>query len=355
MTYSPLRFLPHVFYKHRPLHLTFFVTRRCNARCPFCFYLSRDGKSETPELSLDEVERVFGSLGSLLWMAFSGGEVFLREDIVEISSAIHRLNRPSIMLFPTNGLMPELIRDRTSEILRSCPRSTVVVKLSLDGLEDRHDSLRGTPGGFRKVLKTYELLKGFLAEYPNFELGVNTVFCAGNQDDMDGVIRFVRGLDMIKTHTISMVRGDTKDGSLKDIDIDKYLEAVRKLDGDVRRRTYRFRGSKVKAAQDNLQRRIIYRTVKEKRQLIPCYAGRLNLVLTETGDVYPCESFMLKMGNIRDFGYDMARLLEGERAREAVSRIEKGCFCSHECYTMTNILFNPGMYPALLKELTRAG
>lgn len=354
MTYSPLRFLPHALYKHRPLHLTFFVTRRCNARCPFCFYLSREEKPETPELSLDEVERVFSGLGRLLWVAFSGGEVFLRDDIVEISSTIYRLNKPSIMLLPTNGLMPEVISDRTVEILGRCPKSVVVVKLSLDGLEDRHDSLRGTPGGFKKVLKTYDLLKGLLAEYPNFELGVNTVFCAGNQDEMDEIIGFVRGLDMIKTHTISMVRGDTRDESLKDIDIDRYLEAARKLEGDVRRRTYRFRGSRIKAAQDNLQRRLIYRTAKEKRQLIPCYAGRLNLVLTETGDVYPCESFILKMGNIRDFGYDMARLLEGERARDALSRIRDGCFCTHECYTMTNIFFNPRMYPALLKELIRA-
>lgn len=354
MTYSPIRFLPHAFYKHRPLHLTFFVTRRCNSRCPFCFYLSRE-EEPGPELSLDEVERVFSTLGSLLWVAFSGGEVYLREDIVEIARTIYKHNKPSIMLFPTNGLLPELIRDRTVEILRHCPKSVIVVKLSLDGLEDRHDSLRGTPGGFRKMLRTYELLKELLAGYPNFELGINTVFCAENQDEMDEIIRFVRGLEMIKTHTISMVRGETRDDSLKDIDIEKYLDAVRKLEGDVRQRTYRFRGSKVKAAQDNLQRRLIYRTVKEKRQLIPCYAGRLNLVLTETGDVYPCESFIMKMGNIRDFGYDMGKLLESERAREVVSRIKDGCFCSHECYTMTNILFNPGMYPALLKELIRAG
>jgi len=26
------------------------------------------------------------------------------------------------------------------------------------------------------------------------------------------------------------------------------------------------------------------------------------------------------------------------------------CHCTHECYFMTNILFNPRLYPSLMKE-----
>ena len=32
---------------------------------------------------------------------------------------------------------------------------------------------------------------------------------------------------------------------------------------------------------------------------------------------------------------------------------ESGCSCTHECYAMTNILFNPFQYPSLLKEYLR--
>ena len=52
---------------------------------------------------------------------------------------------------------------------------------------------------------TYNLLEKLL-EIPNFELGVNTVFCSENQDSMDRTIDFVSGLKNIKTHTISLMR-----------------------------------------------------------------------------------------------------------------------------------------------------
>jgi radical SAM protein with 4Fe4S-binding SPASM domain len=91
--------------------------------------------------------------------------------------------------------------------------------------------------------------------------------------------------------------------------------------------------------------------MRQKRRTIPCYAGKLNLVITESGEAYPCESFSLHMGNIRDAEYDVIRLLKTEQAQKVVHSIEEtGCFCTHECYCMTNILFNPSMYPAVLKQ-----
>ena len=70
-------------------------------------------------MSLDEIQKISKSLDSLLWLAFSGGEIYLRDDLVEISKVFYRNNRPAIMLYPTNGLLPELIRDRTEEILQA--------------------------------------------------------------------------------------------------------------------------------------------------------------------------------------------------------------------------------------------
>jgi radical SAM protein with 4Fe4S-binding SPASM domain len=354
--HSPLRFLPSVFSKRRPLHFTFFVTRRCNARCPFCFYLERDGKgANDKEISLDEAKRFSPSLGKLLWLAFSGGEIYLREDLPELSRVLYEANSPSIMLYPTNGLMPRLIKEKTEQILKDCREARVVVKLSLDGVGSEHDELRGVAGSFDKVLETYESLRGLLYEYRNFELGINTVFCSINQDRMHGIISFVNGLEDVRTHTISMARGDIMDGSYKEVDTGKYLNAIRTLEAGLKDgscATYGFRGAGVKAAQDILQRRIIHRTLKENRRRIPCYAGRLNLVMTETGDVFPCEAFNdeMKLGNIRDCGYDVGELLKDGRTRKVVSRIRDACFCTHECYLMTNILFNPRTWPRLLWE-----
>ncbi len=354
--YSPFRHVGSILSKTRPIHLTFFVTKRCNSKCPFCFYLrsSSSGQDDGRELTLDEISRVSSSFGSLLWLAFSGGEIYLREDLVGIARVFYENNRPAIMLFPTNGLLPELIRERTEQVLRNCPKSVIAVKLSVDGLGDDHDEIRNTPGSFEKTIRTYELLGPLLDKYPNFELGINTVFCSANQDRMDRVIDFAAGLSNIKTHTISLVRGDLADKDCKAVDFGKYLRAIERLERNLKEKkaaTYRFRGAGIKAAQDILQRRLIHRTMEEQRRLIPCYAGRLNLVLTETGDVYPCEILTKSLGNVRDFGCDIRKVLKSAAAADAIRYIkEEECYCTHECYFMTNILFNPALYPDLLKE-----
>lgn len=257
------------------------------------------------------------------------------------------------MLFPTNGLLSGVIAEKVESILESCTKSTVVVKLSLEGPEALHDSIRGE-GSFKKTMETYEKLGVLLEKYHNFELGINTLFCSRTQDTMNKLIEFVTGLEKIKTHTVSLIRGAVADDSLKEVDIEKYGQTIRTLALNLRNNissTYRFRGARLKAAQDIVQRGIIHRTVVEDRQVIPCYAGRLNLVLTESGDVYPCESFTMRLGNVRDSGYSLKRVAESDRAQDIICSIQKDkCYCTHECYLMTNILFNPGLYPALFHE-----
>jgi MoaA/NifB/PqqE/SkfB family radical SAM enzyme len=356
---SWLRHVDAIAWKRRPIQLTFFVTRRCNARCPFCFYLQSAEAAEphSAELSLAEIAKVSRSLGSLLWLAFSGGEIFLREDLVEISRLFHRQNRPSIMLYPTNGLLPQLIHDSMAQILRLCSDSIVVVKLSLDGVGTAHDALRRTPGGFDQLMQTYRLLAGLLGDHPNFELGVNTVFCSENQDRMDEIIEFVQRMEHIRTHTVSLARGHLANAGYKAVDHAKYERAVGRLAANLRERkapTYAFRGARLKAAQDILQRRLIHRTLLEQRRLIPCYAGRLNLVLSETGEVYPCETRLESFGNMRAHGYDLGSVVRTAAARATLGSIGRGeCHCTHECYFITNILFNPRCYPALAEEWLR--
>ena len=361
MSYSPFRHVGSIFWKHNPIHLTLFLTKRCNARCPFCFYLSADNyaSAEAAELTLDEIKKVSSSMGNLLWLALSGGELFLRKDLYEIVKVFYEQNKPAIILLPTNGLLTDVIRNQAERILKLCKNSVVTIKLSLDGPEEVHDAIRGVKGSFRKMMATYRALGELIDKYPNFELGINSVFCSINQDYMDEILQIVGGLDKIKTHTVSLIRGDVSDGELKEVDTDKYNRLIERMASDMRNKkapTYRFKGAKLKAAHDIVQRRLIYETQVKNKQIIPCYAGKLNIVITEDGDVYPCESFTpkMKLGNVRKDGYDIKEMLKSTRARKVVRSIrEEGCFCTHECYFMINILFNPAMYPTLLKEYVK--
>ncbi len=351
--YSSLKYIPSIFVKQNPLQFTFFVTSRCNARCPFCFYW-QDRHSKQDELSLDEIEKVSRSLGDLLWLLFSGGEIYLRKDLPQIVDAFYRNNHPVIITLPTNGLAPDLILPRTEEILSRSANSTVVVKVSLDGLGEKHDSVRNTPGSFEKAMETWEGLRRLCERYQNLQIGINTVFCRENQDDMDEIIDFVNGLPGCETHTISMVRGNPADGSYKRIDLDKYRRAVDRLETDLkgaRPKMYHFTLARLKSAQDLVQRRLIYETLRQGRRQLPCYAGRITAVMNEVGGVFPCEILSDLMGNVRDNGYDLMRVFRSAEADAVRARINKTrCYCSHECYFVTNILFNPRMYGQVIRQ-----
>ncbi|GFP36248.1 hypothetical protein HKBW3S43_02036, partial [Candidatus Hakubella thermalkaliphila] len=88
-----------------------------------------------------------------------------------------------------------------------------------------------------------------------------------------------------------------------------------------------------------------------QKRLVPCYAGRMKIVLTGNGDVYPCGTLTESLGNVKDYDYDIKEILLSDNAKKILASIQdKKCFCTHECYFMTNILFNPKLYPALTKE-----
>lgn len=356
MRHSPLRHVGALLWKRRPLHLTFFVTRRCDARCDFCFSRGRTAAAG-PELSLAQIARLAPTVGPLLWLSYSGGEPTLREDLPEITGIFARHCRPVIVLLSTNGLNPRRTASAAAGLLEAAPRSTIVVKLSLDGPPELHDRLRGVPGAHARVLESLRLLRQLAEREPRLELGVNTVLCAANQETTAEVFAEVSRLDGVNTHTLSLVRGTIPDPALGAVDPARYLAAAEALahalhEGSQPR--YRFLGARLKSAQDVLQRRIIAETLRQQRRVTPCHAGRLNLVLDEQGDLFPCENFSLRLGRVSDHDFDVRATAASPEARAVLASIGRGeCWCTHECYMMTNILFSLRHYPALLAEYLR--
>jgi hypothetical protein len=138
------------------------------------------------------------------------------------------------------------------------------------------------------------------------------------------------------------------------VDLERYARAGLRLERAAggERRLHRFAGARLKAAQDRLQRRLIRRTLEERRRLVPCHAGRLNLVLTERGELHPCEGrWDRSFGNVREAGYDVKAMLRTSAAARVLDDVAHGgCWCSHECNFLTNILFNPMLHPRLLRD-----
>lgn len=354
--HAALRHLPALLLKTRPAHLTFFVTRRCNAACPFCFYAdARDRAGGPPELSLDEIRRTAASMGPLLWVLFSGGEPFLRKDLAAIGQAFHDANGAAFLTCPTNGLLPDAIEETTAELLRRCPRSVVVVKLSVDGVGADHDAIRGTPGGFEKAMRSCERLARLARREPRLELGVNTVFSRANEGRIDALVDLVAGLDGVRSHTLSLARGARTAGAFADVDLERYRRAAARRDARWSRRFHRFAGGALKAAQDRVQHGLVGETMAAGRRPLSCSAGRLAVVLSETGDVWACEGRRADpLGNVRAAGYDVGAVLRSAAALRARAEIAAGgCACAHECNLLVDVLAHPRTYPRLLREWAR--
>ena len=66
-------------------------------------------------------------------------------------------------------------------ICRECPESQIGLNLSLDGIGDEHDDIRGVPGNWTKSMATWECLKELQKTRPNLVLTVHTVVSRFNQ------------------------------------------------------------------------------------------------------------------------------------------------------------------------------
>ncbi|EZQ04905.1 Fe-S oxidoreductase [Candidatus Acidianus copahuensis] len=113
----------------------------CNLRCKMCPFWRRKDENL---LSVDKEVEMMKSLQrvGVLFMGFEGGEPLLRRDLPQILEESHRRFYTSIV---TNGW---LLKDRFREI-----RDYVdYMFVSIDGIGEVHDKIRGIPGSFEKAI-----------------------------------------------------------------------------------------------------------------------------------------------------------------------------------------------------------
>ncbi len=334
-----------------PLHLILEVTSACNARCVTCFNWQKTDYAKEQRLSLAQLDRISSGLGPLLWFSLTGGEPFLREDLDRVVEIFER-NKPEYLTIPTNALLPDRIHDLTQRMLR-VHRKALVIALSLDGLGERHDRIRGVKGNFEKLLETHRRLDALRRKHKNLHLGINTTITTLNQDHIREIADYVKNNLNVESHTFEFVRGCTRDSAVTAPDLEFYARAKETFKDIMKSHSY-YRVnplSGVLRAAKLYYHDLGYETMKRKTQLIPCYAGQLSAVVDVQGNVYPCELYKA-FGNLKDFDYDFKALWFSEKASAIRDEIRnKACYCSHSCFQFVNILFNPRLYPRLVKYL----
>jgi MoaA/NifB/PqqE/SkfB family radical SAM enzyme/ubiquinone/menaquinone biosynthesis C-methylase UbiE len=135
----------------------FHLTAKCNLACKHCLFSSSPKMSEalSPDLLRQGLAEA-RELGSKLFY-FTGGEPFVYPNFVEIiGNLLTDCDVHAVVL--TNALLVE----NHLEKLAALPKDRLHLQVSLDGLEERHDFLRGA-GTFKRLMSVLDILaeRGF--------------------------------------------------------------------------------------------------------------------------------------------------------------------------------------------------
>jgi len=336
-----------------PTYIILYVTAGCNARCKMCFYWKNiDKVDRANELSLGEIERISKSFGFLEYATLTGGEPSIRNDLPAIARIFDKNNQVQFLSIPTNSLMTEKIKETVEEILKTTRSPYLKLCLSLDGVGKDHDEIRGVPGAFEKVRANYKNLAKLKKQVKDFEIMINMTVSAFNYKKVKQVMDFVRSEMPEAVFDFCWARGDTREKESKNIRASDYREVRELVDKEERNFSSGFTFSGIIAGNKLAARDIIYQVLRGRKRFYPCSAGRKMIIISETGLVKPCEMLNFEFGSLRDFDYDIKKILSQDKTKEIFKFIkDKNCVCTFENAIQNSIVNNFSMWPLLAKKI----
>lgn len=294
-------------------------------------------------MSLDEWRRVFFALGkSPYWVTLSGGEPFLRQDLTKIVQNLCRICQPKMITIPTNGLLTDKILTDVIKMVKVYPETYFIINLSLDGMGEKHDRVRGVKGNFKKSLATFTALRKIKSA--NFILGLHTVISRENIHDFPEIANFV--LDKLRPDSYiteiaeNRVELDNVENKITP-DIGDYKKAIRFLKTKMGKQKLTY-FTKITQTFRITYYDLVAKILEKQKQIIPCYAGIASVQIAPNGDVWPCCVRADILGNLKENNFDFEKIwfsLEAKKVRRSIK--SKECYCPLANVSYTNILLNP--------------
>ncbi len=322
-----------------PYKITFSVTYSCNSRCKLCgiwkIYKEKPGLRKE-ELTLEEIELIFRDMGnSLLWLSLTGGEPFMRDDLVDIvNSATKNCRNLSLISINTNGLSSDKVLADMEEILSMNPSRRFFSVISLDGTEKVHERLRGIKGSYEKTTDTIYSLKKLSERYKNLNVYAETVISEYNVDELGDFLES----DICRDCEIAFAFAQNSDYYNNEENVKVPVSYVRGMDRILKKSGIR--------GYEGIASKIFYRLAKRQlndlsRQVIPCYSSFASVFIGPHGNVKPC-IMMNPVENLRDYEFDLGELLRGDSfkgvQREIKSSNCPGCWTP--CEALQTIIQN---------------
>lgn len=293
-----------------PTDVSIITTYRCPMKCKMCNIWQYPTDKEK-EIKAKDLE----ILPQLKFINITGGEPFVREDLEEIVEVAFR-KAPRVVI-STSGWF----EDRVIKLAERFPN--IGIRISIEGLSEKNDDLRGRAGGFDKGLRI--LLK--LKEMGVKDIGFGITVSNNNSKDMLSLYRLSKSLGMefatAAFHNSYYFHKNDNAITNKDEVIANFEELINMQLKENHPKSW-FR------AYFNMG---LINYIEGNRRMLPCEAGTVNFFIDPYGDVYPCnglEDHIWKesMGNIyqaKDFE-DIWFSEKAQKVRALVRKCPKACW-----------------------------
>lgn len=163
----------------KKLNGTVIVTYRCNARCNMCNRYKKPSKPEE-ELTIETIKK----LPPMYFTNITCGEPFIREDLADIVRELYK--KSDRIVISTNGFFT----DRIIKLCEEFPK--VGIRISIEGLEDTNNKIRGLDDGFNKGYTTLKKL----VEMKHPDVGFGMTVQDANAKDLVELYRLSNEMNM---------------------------------------------------------------------------------------------------------------------------------------------------------------
>jgi MoaA/NifB/PqqE/SkfB family radical SAM enzyme len=309
------------------------VTESCNSRCVTCRAWKNSQEGELNTIEMIDVLRQLRHIG-VQTLRISGGESLVRADLPEIVREGHLLGFRQVQV-ATNGLLLEQKAEKL--LLEGATRFDV----SIDGIGDTDDRIRGIPGHFSRALAGIEKVKSCARKMRrNIPVTVFTTLLKQNLSEVPAIIEMCENIgarwcfsllcgNIDLFNTVNVSEFAPTDWKM----IDWTLDYVKKLYYEKRFLIY--------SNPDILEYARHYMKGDLNAHNFPCVLGYRALCLGSKGQVYSGCYTSKPLGNVREMKIEgILKLPEYRRFAEKMYRRECiGCSFFYEDSVLTRNVF----------------
>jgi MoaA/NifB/PqqE/SkfB family radical SAM enzyme len=263
-------------------------------------------------------------------------------------------------------MKPDRVIEWITRLRKSCPDLNITISVSLDGFGQTHDTQRGVVS-FYRAIETLKKLDQHFRDDGLVITNIATIITKYNVQEIIDFVAWVYGRFNVSTHTIEAARGNTREAGVKIltekslIDIqDKiapyYLYYARRIGAGMNfigRGLTKFFYVGLMRAMYNLRAKNVQKPTSWE---MDCTAGETTLVIDYDGRFRACE-LRDPIGKVQDYNCDVQAIMSGEAMKKEIEAIGHGykanCWCTHGCWMMTSITFNPGKMISMLIQANK--